>query len=101
MYDRLAYGRVRKRLRAALLLGCAACVAFAGLSVWLVRWDDSYQSQAPVTPVSERVTFPSGEGLINVNTADSQTLQQLKGIGPAKAQALIAEREASGAFCYP
>ncbi|WP_041523306.1 ComEA family DNA-binding protein [Gilvimarinus agarilyticus] len=35
---------------------------------------------------------------ININTADVQTLSQLKGIGEAKAQAIIAWREQNGPF---
>ena len=35
---------------------------------------------------------------ININTADSQTLQQLKGIGPTKANAIIEYREKHGPF---
>lgn len=37
-------------------------------------------------------------GLINVNTADSATLQTLPGIGPAKASAIIDYRTQYGAF---
>ena len=36
---------------------------------------------------------------VNVNTADAQTLQrELSGIGATKAQAIVAYREANGAF---
>lgn len=37
-------------------------------------------------------------GLININLADSQTLQKLPGIGPAKSQAIISYREQNGTF---
>jgi len=37
-------------------------------------------------------------GLININTADAQTLQLLPGIGPAIAERIIAHRETHGAF---
>lgn len=36
--------------------------------------------------------------LININTADLNQLQQLSGVGPAKAQAIIAYREEKGSF---
>ena len=51
----------------------------------------------PVTAVS----FPTGGGRINVNTAGLEELTQLTGIGPAKAQAILDEREARGNYHYP
>ncbi len=35
---------------------------------------------------------------INVNTADAELLQELPGIGPSRAEALIKERDANGEF---
>ncbi len=35
---------------------------------------------------------------INVNTADAELLAELPGIGPAKANAIIEDREANGPF---
>lgn len=37
-------------------------------------------------------------GPVNINTADAQALGELKGIGPAKAAAIIADRDANGPF---
>lgn len=38
------------------------------------------------------------KGLININTANSTTLEQLPGIGPSKAQTIINHRQAIGKF---
>ena len=35
---------------------------------------------------------------ININSADLASLQQLQGVGPAKAQAIVDYREANGPF---
>lgn len=41
-------------------------------------------------------------GPVDLNTADAQTLaRELKGIGPAKAEAIVAWREANGPFSSP
>lgn len=41
-------------------------------------------------------------GSVDINTADAETLaRELKGIGPARAEAIIAWREANGPFKAP
>lgn len=41
-------------------------------------------------------------GPVNVNTADAETIsRELKGVGQAKAQAIVDYREAHGAFMAP
>ena len=45
----------------------------------------------------EQVT-PEPKPLIDVNTADSETLQELTGIGPALAERIIAYRQEHGPF---
>ncbi|MDP2648822.1 MAG: helix-hairpin-helix domain-containing protein, partial [bacterium] len=40
----------------------------------------------------------SSDALININTADTATLQTLNGIGPSKAQAIVDYRNANGPF---
>ena len=41
-------------------------------------------------------------GPVNVNTADAETIsRELKGVGLAKAQAIVAYREANGPFAAP
>ena len=43
----------------------------------------------------------SSSGLININTADLAALEELPGVGPATAQAIVEEREANGPFASP
>jgi competence protein ComEA len=40
-------------------------------------------------------------GSVDVNTADAQALEALRGVGPALAQAIVDERTAAGPFDYP
>ncbi|MDT8861432.1 helix-hairpin-helix domain-containing protein [Alkalihalobacillus sp. MEB130] len=49
--------------------------------------------------ISENMTSPGeAEGKIRINHADASTLEQLPGIGPAKAAAIVAHREEHGPF---
>ncbi len=53
----------------------------------------------PAGPVLEAAQAATGEatpapsGVVNVNTATAQQLQLLPGVGPSRAQAIIAQRE--------
>lgn len=40
----------------------------------------------------------SGDEPVNINTADAEQLQRLKGVGPARAAAIISWRRSHGAF---
>lgn len=58
-------------------------------------------SAAPASPTSEPVPVVSEtrakQSTLNLNTADAESLQQaLNGIGKAKAEAIVAYREANG-----
>lgn len=52
------------------------------------------ESTSVKTPASKAVI----QQTININTADVETLTQLKGIGTKKAEAIIAWREQNGGF---
>ncbi len=43
-------------------------------------------------------TFAEPAAPVNINTADVETLAQLDGIGPKKAEAIVAWRDANGEF---
>lgn len=51
------------------------------------------------SPTSSQAMAVPKAGKVNLNTADAQTIQrELTGIGEAKAQAIVAHREANGPF---
>lgn len=70
---------------------------FAGLSFSL--------SAAPITATAPKEPVPvvsqaqTSSGMLNLNTADAPTMQrELNGIGKAKAEAIVAYRDANGLF---
>lgn len=48
--------------------------------------------------IEEEVDMAQSSTKVNINTADITELQQLPGVGPSKAQAIIAYREENGLF---
>lgn len=50
---------------------------------------------APAAAADEAPTAPE---IININSADAETLATLNGIGPSRADAIIAWRDANGEF---
>jgi len=71
---------------------------FASLSFSLSAAPASTTAVADPVPVVEQVQAPQAPRL-DLNTADALTLQkELNGIGKAKAEAIVAYREANGPF---
>jgi competence protein ComEA len=56
------------------------------------------QIAATPRPGASNVPLATPNGPIHINTATSEDLQRLPGVGPALAQAIIAYREANGPF---
>ncbi|QHG63859.1 ComEA family DNA-binding protein [Pseudomonas putida] len=69
---------------------------FAGLAFSVSAAPADTPVTQPVPMVSQKTT---GSALLNLNQADAATLQkELNGIGKAKAEAIVAYREANGPF---
>lgn len=69
---------------------------FAGLAFSVSAAPAENPATQPVPVVSQKSTGPA---LLNLNQADVATLQkELNGIGKTKAEAIVAYREANGAF---
>jgi competence ComEA-like helix-hairpin-helix protein len=100
-------GAVGWPLAAGALL--AAALLWTG---WNLRWSGEAHRAVLAVPVAvarQEDSMPSpwegrlgtGKNPIPVNTADEAELCRLYGIGPALAQAIIAQRETYGPFFFP
>ena len=78
----------------------AACLL---LLVWQAMPGKQTERLAvPATGRSAAVeAIPPPQGEVRVNTLDAEALTILPGIGPALAQAIVAERAQGGPFHYP
>jgi competence protein ComEA len=59
------------------------------------------QTPAPAAPVQSPAGTTAAKGLIDINTASASRLDELPGIGPGKAQAIVEHRQAKGLFRTP
>lgn len=63
------------------------------------RVEDGEQILVPVVgAVADPSAPPSGDGTVDLNTADQAALEELPGIGPALAERIVAWREDNGRF---
>lgn len=72
------------------------CQLLAGVAILLCWGAVNVAFGAPTTatvPTTQQATKP-----ININTADAKQLTTIKGIGPSRAAAIIAERGKNGLF---
>jgi competence protein ComEA len=73
-----------------------ASLLFALLSTFSIAVTAAPATKADPMPASMQA---SSTAKVNLNTADADTIQrELTGIGAGKAQAIVAHREANGAF---
>ena len=87
--------------RAACVLTAVACAALISAHGLLAAFSDASELRAQPTRRAIRTAVVWPEGTVDVNTADAETLCTLKGIGPALAAAILAERERGGPFDHP
>ena len=89
-----------KNLEKFLLILCV--LAFIAAAASTISAESHHQSSpvefTKITPVE---TTETPQGAININTADSETLQTLPGIGPTLADRIIEFRETYGSFRDP
>ena len=80
----------------------AACLALAGM---LLCFGTGQTAERPLAnlPAAESAWAgaPAGDDLVDVNTAGPEELMTLPNIGPARAEAILAYRQANGPFRYP
>src|SRR5690606_10647541 len=68
------------------------------VTVFLLVISASFATAADKTPSAQAAATASIHEPVNINTADVETLAQLKGVGSKKAQAIVAWRDANGGF---
>lgn len=66
-----------------------------GQKIWIPSEEELAEEGGGTGPA---VSGAAANGKININTADSQTLQEIPGVGPATAEKIIAYRTEQGRF---
>ena len=82
----------------AVLAGIVWGALFLIAPIWQPGTPVAYM---PALPQTEAAAESAPTQLVDLNTADAETLQTLPGIGPAKAAAILEYREQHGPFLEP
>ncbi len=92
---------MKHKLLAAFIVLCAAAliISHARLPHNFASWVMDTSSAALRSGETLAVARP--QGTVDVNNAPADVLDELKGVGPVLAQAIIDEREQNGPFYYP
>ncbi len=74
-----------------------------GLSTLVHSSTESVSKKSAILMMALALSLPFGlskveASPVNVNTASQSELESIRGLGPSKAKAIIAEREKGGAF---
>lgn len=89
----------RKVLLFLATLAVLAGIVWGALFLIAPIWQpDTPVTYMPALPQTEAAAESAPTRLVDLNTADTETLQTLPGIGPAKAAAIIAYRVEHGPF---
>ena len=80
----------------------AACLTLAGMLLLFAARQAAARPLAALPPAQAgTAAAPAGDGLVDVNTAGPEELMTLPNIGPARAESILAYRQANGPFRYP
>lgn len=77
--------------RKLIILSLASCLAMSAFAATKGHSRVSHRREATTIKASSQQK-------VNLNTADAETLQQVKGIGPKRAEAIVQYRAKNGPF---
>lgn len=86
------------RHRPKLVVGVLVVLALLGGAYYQSRVSEATPKVVYTASLDEAMREARTPLLVNINTADSEELEELPGIGPSTAQEIISHREANGAF---